>query len=167
MKKLFAVLAMALMVMFAAVPTQAATTGQAVTDEGANYLLDIVFQDIAVESFRLELFCNDLAGAIADTHTFASFTACTGGVGETPKVLTRGAGWTLSGTAPAQAAFTQQDFSFTGDLTTNATIYGYCIINNASAITIGCEALTSSFQPHNGYHLYITPTVKLSKGTAS
>lgn len=161
MKKVLVLVLLAVAILFAG-QAQAAS-GQKLTDEGASYLLDILLQDQALESFKLKIYCTDVSPA--DTSTYSSFTWCTGSVGEADKTLTRGASWTISGSAPTQAAFSQQTFTFTGDLTTNATIYGYCIVNNASDKTIGCEALTSSFTPHNGYTLSITPTIKMSKGT--
>lgn len=163
MRKIFALFLLLVSLIIFSPTNSYSATGSALSDEGATYLLDIIFQDVAVESFKLALYCTDISPA--DTDTYSTYTWCTGTVGEAPKTLTRGASWTLSGSAPAQAQFTQQDFSFSGDLTTNGTIYGYCITNNAGDKLIGCEALTSSFTPHSGYHLYITPTVKLSKGT--
>ena len=138
----------------------------ALSDEGASLILDTVVSDqVKDSSVKLALFCTDVTPT--DTTTYASYTWCAGSVGETPKTLTIGVDWTISGAAPPQAAYAQQDFSFTGDLTTNPTIYGYCLTNSIATITYGCEQLTSPFTPHNGYHLYITPIVKLSTGTPS
>src|SRR4030042_2221611 len=136
----------------------------ALADEGASLVLDTVFSDQARDtSVKLKLFCTNVTPT--DTTTYVSYTWCTGGVGEAAKTLTVGAGWTISGAAPPQAAYAHQDFSFPGVLSTNPTIYGYCLCDSGETKTYGCETLTSSFTPHNGYHLYITPVLKLSTGT--
>lgn len=169
MKKILTVLIAMLLALSVVITMNVQETyaAAALADDGAEYVLDIVFSDQGVESaWKLALFCTNVTPT--DSSVYGDFVWCTGGVGETPKSLTVGAGWTISTiTNPPQASYAQQDFSFTGDLTTNPTIYGYCITNNAANKAIGCETLTSSFTPHNGYHLYITPVVKLSTGTPS
>jgi hypothetical protein len=164
MKKVLMVLMM-LLLLTAFVSTKQVYAAAALTDEGAILILDTVFSDQARDtSVTLKLFCTNVTPI--DTTTYTSYTWCTGG-GYADKTLTVGAGWTPSGTAPPQAAYAQQDFLFTGDLTTNVTIYGYCLCDSGSTKTYGCEQLTSPFTPHNGYHLYITPIIKLSTGTPS
>jgi hypothetical protein len=165
MKKILMILMM-LLILIAFVGTKQVYAAAALADEGALLILDTVFSDQAKDtSVKLALFCTDVTPT--DSTTYVSYTWCAGGVGETPKTLTVGAGWTPSGAAPPQVAYAQQDFSFTGDLTTNVTIYGYCLTDSAATKTYGCETLTSPFTPHNGYHLYITPILKLSTGSPS
>jgi hypothetical protein len=163
MKRLLIVMMVLCFIVFSAGLSFAAT-GAALADEGADLILSTFFSDTAKDSaIKISLYCTDISPA--DTDTYSTYTWCTGTVGEQPKSLTVGSGWAVTGTAPTQAEYAQQDFSFTGDLTTNTTIYGYCLHDSGSTTLIGCQALTSAFTPHSGYHLYVTPIMKLSKGT--
>lgn len=169
MKKILAVFMFCILAL--APVSSYAASGQALADEGADWVLGIVFHNDTQVDTHLKLYCGDHSPASGDVYADYTNTHhwCSGG-GYADKTLTRGTNWVITtANDPSDAIYsggTPQDFSFTGPLTTYTTIYGYCITNAADTILIGCEALTSSFTPDNGYHLYITPKIKLSHGTA-
>jgi hypothetical protein len=127
-------------------------------DTGAAAVLTSYF----AATLTIELFATNVTPS--DTSTKASFTAAAGG-GYASKTLTGGS-WTIGddGGGIQQAAYAQQTWTFTGALTTNATVYGYYLYNGS--VLIGAEALTTPFTPaNNGDQLSITPIIKCSKGT--
>ena len=128
-------------------------------DTGAAAVLTSYF---GATTLTIELFATNVTPS--DTSTKASFTAAAGG-GYATKTLTGGS-WTIGddGGGIQQAAYAQQTWTFTGALTTNATIYGYYVYNGTTLIF--AEALSTPFTPaNNGDQLSITPIVKASKGT--
>lgn len=133
-------------------------------DEGADVLLGTFFNGSpAGQNLKLKLYCTDTT--IADTNTNSSYTECSGG-GYAAITLTNGS-WTLTvGNDPSDVVYAEQTFTFTGTLTTNGTVYGYYVTNNAGTTAIWAEKFTTSFTPTtNGDNIKITPKFQLSKGT--
>lgn len=93
----------------------------------------------------------------AETDTAASYTAATGG-GYAAKTLT-GASWTISEGAPTEASYAQQTWTFTGALTTNATIYGYFVTRATDADLVLAETFTSFTPANNGDQILLTPKI--------
>lgn len=93
----------------------------------------------------------------AETDTAGSYTEATGG-GYAAKTLT-GANWTVTGGAPTTASYAQQDYTFTGALTTNATIYGYYVTRVTDADLILAETFTSFTPANNGDKILLTPQI--------
>jgi hypothetical protein len=158
MKKIFGFLVVVvMMVMFVAVPVQAAAV---LADVGADSILTSFFQGTDAGNLTLKLFCTNTTPADTDINT--TYTECAGG-NYAAKTLTMGS-WTITvGNDPSDAVYADQVFSFNGALTTNTTIYGYFVL--AGTVLIGSEQLTTPFTPAAGYTLTITPKFKLSKGT--
>jgi hypothetical protein len=127
------------------------------TDEGIDAQQETYFNGSpAVGNLTLELYCIDKTPAEGDT--IASYTLCAGG-GYAAKTLTSGS-WTVSsvGGVPT-AAYAAQEFTFTGVLTTNGTIYG-ALIKNAAGTLICAEKLGTGFTPdENGDKFTVTPVI--------
>ena len=77
----------------------------------------------STENLVYRLFATNVTPA--ETDTAGSYTEATGG-GYAAKTLT-GASWTVTTGAPTSATYAQQDYTFTGPLTTNGTVYGYYV----------------------------------------
>lgn len=93
----------------------------------------------------------------AETDTAASYTAAAGG-GYAAKTLT-GASWTITNGAPTSAAYAQQTWTFTGALTTNATVYGYFVIRVTDVDLVLAETFTSFTPANNGDQILLTPQI--------
>lgn len=93
----------------------------------------------------------------AETDTAGSYTAAAGG-GYAAKTLT-GASWTITNGAPTSAAYAQQTWTFTGALTTNATVYGYFVIRVTDADLVLAETFTSFTPANNGDQILLTPQI--------
>jgi hypothetical protein len=93
----------------------------------------------------------------AETDTAGTYTEATGG-GYANKTLT-GASWTVTGGAPTTASYAQQDYTFTGALTTNTTIYGYYVTRATDADLILAETFTSFTPANNGDKVLLTPQI--------
>lgn len=96
----------------------------------------------------------------ADTDTAGTYTEAAGG-GYAAKTLT-GASWTVTGGAPTVASYAQQDYTFTGALTTNPTIYGYFVTRATDADLILAEAFTSFTPAASGDKVLLTPRIEAS-----
>lgn len=138
-----------------------------VPDEGSLKMLKILAgATTKPTSFTLRLFTD--AGALADTDTSASRTTAAGG-GYADITLYPEGGSAPAGTASAvgginQIAWAQQTFTFTGALTSSATIRGYLILDNGG--TVWAEENTTTFQPANNGDTYkVTPVIQLGNGT--
>ena len=96
----------------------------------------------------------------AHTDTYGTYTEAAGGGYSTPSALT-GASWTDSATGGvATAAYAQQTYTFTGALTTNATIYGYFVTGATNTTSeYFAEAFTSFTPAANGDNIKLTPTI--------
>jgi hypothetical protein len=134
-------------------------------DVGADLVLGTFFVATAVQNTKLKLFATNVTPSDADV--VGTYTEASGG-GYAAKTLTRGT-WVLTvGHDPSDVVYADQVFTFTGALTTNGTIYGHYITDNAGTVLLGAEKLTTPYTPAvNGDTLTIGMTLKLSKGTAS
>lgn len=95
------------------------------------------------------------------TDTAATYTEAAGGGYSTPSALT-GSSWTDSATGGvATAGYAAQTYTFTGALTTNATIYGYYVTGATNTTSeYFAEAFSSSFTPaNNGDNIVLTPKI--------
>ena len=165
MKKLFSLIAVALVLMsMVALPAQAVNT-IVVADEGVEILLGTFFNNSpAAQNLLLKLGCNNYVPL--RNMTTASFTECTGG-NYAAKTLTNGS-WTVTTVStPREADYTLQTFAFTGPLTTNGTIYTLYVTNAAGTKVIWAQALDTAFTPvNNGDNITINPLrLQLSTGT--
>ena len=98
--------------------------------------------------------------------TPSDFVEAVGG-GYLAKTLTGGS-WSIhqgdAGTIP-NATYTQQEYIFTGPLTTNLVIYGYYLVNAAGHL-LAAETLGAPFTPYNNWdELKISPRIQFSHGT--
>ncbi len=157
------VLTMAFLIAFA-IPSFA---GMSVTDVGSNWMLaayvNTGFSNATAKNLVLHLYCTNVTPA--DTLTPASFTECAGG-GYAAKILTNGS-WTCSTGTPSSCSYAAQTFTFTGALTTNTTIYGYYVTDQAATPNlITSELFGATFTPaNNGDNEVVTPKISLSEGT--
>ena len=146
--------------------------GLVLSDVGAVEMLEAMLNDAwpaGGKDLTLKLFVNDIVPS--DTHTSADFTEAAGG-GYGPKTLAAGS-WTVAVVGGiAKAVFAEQVFTFTGELTTNPTAYGYYIEDGDGILRWAekrylADGVTAApFTPaNNGDHLDVTPTFQLSKGT--
>ena len=135
-------------------------------DVGADLVLGTFLRAVAVQDLKLKLFATDVTPNANGTDTTATYTEAAGG-GYAEITLSRGTGWTITTVNdPSDAIYTQQTFTFTGALTTNAKIYGYYVTDNAGTTLLWAERLAVYFQPaNNGDKLLITPKVQMSYGT--
>lgn len=135
-------------------------------DVGADEILKGYFNNVfpASHDLTLKLFVNDITPV--DTHTASDYTEASGG-GYSAKTLTAGS-WTINtANDPSDAVYAQQTWTFTGQLSGGATIYGYYVVN-ANGVLIWAERLPYPFTPYaNGDQLRVTPKFQLSKGTPS
>lgn len=132
-------------------------------DVGADLILNTFFNNTAAQNLKLKLFATNVTPA--DTDTVATYTEAAGG-GYASKTLNNNS-WTVNAANnPSDAVYAEQTFTFTGPLTTNTTVYGYYITDNAGTTLIWAERFGSSFVPtNNGDMIKITPKFQLSKGT--
>jgi hypothetical protein len=93
----------------------------------------------------------------AETDTAGTYTEAAGG-GYASKTMT-GASWAVTGGAPSSAAYAQQTWTFTGALTTNATIYGYYVTRASAGDLVLAETFTSFTPAANGDNIKLTPTI--------
>lgn len=110
------------------------------------------------ENLSIRLYANDYTPVAASV--VGNFTEAAGG-GYAAKTLT-GSSWTLStdGSGNGVASYALQTWTFTGALTTNATVYGYYYIRVSTLDLVAAERLANSFTPaNNGDQILITPTL--------
>lgn len=140
---------------------------QALADTGATLFLNTLLRATAVQDTKLHLYVTNIA--INDSRVVGDFTEAAGG-GYAAVTLSRGTNWVISGSAPVQAVYAAQTFSFNAALTgPNSTIYGYYITDNAGTTLISAETLNASgnttMTPGNGDTLTITPKITMGFGT--
>lgn len=134
-------------------------------DVGADLILNTFFNSTAQQNLKLKLFVTDVTPA--DTNTVATYTEAVGG-DYAAKTLTNNSWTVTSGNDPSDATYAQQTWTFTGALTTNGTIYGYYVTDNAGTTLVWAEKFGTAFTPaNNGDQLKLTPAFQLSKGTPS
>lgn len=119
-------------------------------------------QLLTSENQTLELYATNVTPA--ETDTVASYTAAAGG-GYAAKTLTgteSASTWTITGGAPTSASYgsADQEFVFTGPLTTNPDIYGYLVKGATSGDLFWAEKFASTFTPtNNGDKVTMTPAI--------
>lgn len=129
-----------------------------VPNAAEHVLLNNIFNKVAPQDQKIKLFATNVTPAESDTES--SYTEAAGG-GYADKGLT-GSDWTVTEGNPTTAAAPQQVWTFTGALTTNATIYGYYVVQTTSGKILWAEALAIPFTPaNNGDQLKITPSFTL------
>ena len=140
-------------------------TSLVLADVGADLILNTFFNNTAAQNLKLKLYCTDVTPA--DTDTVASYTVAVGG-DYADKTLTNNSWTVTTGNDPSDAVYAEQTWTFTGALTTNGTIYGYYVTDNAGTTLIWAQKFDSTFTPaNNGDQLKLTPKFQLSKGTPS
>ena len=135
-----------------------------VADVGADVILKAFFNNsraVGGNNFTMKLFATNVTPAQANTA--ASFVWATGG-GYADKTLTNGSFTITPANDPSDAVYAEQVWTFTGALTTNATIYGYAVLD-ADGILIYAEAISPFTPANNGDQLKITPKFQASSGT--
>jgi hypothetical protein len=117
-------------------------------DQGENAMLTAFF----AAAMTLRLYTNNYTPV--ETTTESGVTEASGN-GYAAKALA-GGGWTISGTAPTQAAFAQQTYTFTGPL---GNVYGYYVTRDSDAKLMYAERFSDG--PYNivnnGDTIKITP----------
>lgn len=127
-----------------------------VPNNGESLALQYFVNKASPENLVYQLYATNVTPA--ETDTASSYTVAAGG-GYADKTLT-GASWTVTPGAPGTASYAQQTWTFTGALTTNATIYGYLAIRATSLDIMLAEKFSSSFTPaNNGDTLKLTPQI--------
>lgn len=127
-----------------------------VPNVGENIALSyLVGKTTTVRDLIYNLFATNVTPA--ETDTAGSYTAAAGG-GYASKTLT-GASWTVTNGAPTSAAYAQQTWTFTGALTTNATVYGYFVTRVTDADLVLAETFTNFTPANNGDQILLTPQI--------
>lgn len=132
-----------------------------VPDVGEAEMLKYALNNKAQENQTLKLYATNVTPAEGDTA--GSYTEAAGG-GYAAKSLT-GANWTVAtATGTTTGTYnTAQVWTFTGALTTNATIFGYFLVSASGGILLWAELAAASFTPAtNGDTLTITPAIQLA-----
>jgi len=112
------------------------------------------------KNLTLKLFTNNITPGT--TTVVGDLTEAAGG-GYAAITLTNGS-WTVSSvTTPRQATYAQQTFTFTGALTSTATVYGYYIIDG-NGVLVAAEKAGTITPANNGDTYICTP--KLTATTA-
>lgn len=164
MKSFTRVLMALMVVVMLALPT-VSNAAMVVADEGASVILGTILRAVAVQDLKIDLYCTDVTPTAAGTDTVSTYTKCTGG-GYAQQTLSRGTNWTISGTAPSLATYSELTFTFTGALTTNGTVYGYIVTDAAGTTLMWSEKFGSTLTPtNNGDNIKVTPKFAASKGT--
>jgi hypothetical protein len=127
-----------------------------VPNVGENIALSyLVGKTTTVRDLIYRLFATNVTPA--ETDTASSYTEAAGG-SYASKTLT-GASWTITNGAPTSAAYAQQTWTFTGALTTNATVYGYYVTRVTDADLVLAETFTSFVPANNGDQILLTPQI--------
>ena len=134
-------------------------------DSGATQIANSYFKKVnptAGNNLTLKLFVNDVTPA--DTDTVATYTEAVGG-GYVSATLISTSFTTSTVAGIVQAAYAQQQFIFTGPLTTNLAVYGVYVVD-ADGVLICAERAPSIYTPTNNGDMYaVTPVFQISKGT--
>lgn len=126
-----------------------------VPNTGEIIALSLLVNKTSPENLVYRLFATNVTPA--ETDTAASYTEASGG-GYAAITMT-GASWTVTGGAPSTAAYAQQTYTFTGPLTTNATIYGYYVTQATSGTLVLAETFTNFTPAANGDNIKLTPQI--------
>lgn len=126
-----------------------------VPDVGEVIALKAFLNNTAGQDQTLKLFATNVTPA--ETDTAGTYTEAAGG-GYTSKSLA-GASWSFTAGAPSHADFAQQTWTFTGALTTNATVFGYYVVQASSGTLLWAEQFTSFTPANNGDQILLTPKI--------
>lgn len=126
-----------------------------VPNVGEVIALKALLNNTAGQDQTLKLFATNVTPA--ETDTAGSYTEAAGG-GYASKSLA-GASWSFTSGAPSHADFAQQTWTFTGALTTNATVFGYFVIQTGSGTLLWAEAFSSFTPANNGDQILLTPVI--------
>lgn len=126
-----------------------------VPNTGEVIALSLLVNKTSPENLVYRLFATNVTPA--ETDVAGSYTEAAGG-GYAAITMT-GASWTVTGGAPSTAAYAQQTYTFTGALTTNATVYGYYVTQATSGTLVLAETFTSFTPATNGDNIKLTPQI--------
>jgi hypothetical protein len=116
----------------------------------------IVNKDGLTENLLYKLFTNNITPA--ETDTAGSYTEASGG-GYADIELT-GSSWVITPGAPAQAAYAQQEWTFSGALSGGASLYGYYALRAVTLDLMFAERFATARTPANvDDKLRLTPKV--------
>jgi len=133
------------------------------SDNGCDEVLKTYLNGIrAGNNLTLRLYTNDVTPT--QTSSNATFTEAAGGNYAAATLALNS--WTVTpANDPSDATYANQTFTFNGNLTGNATIYGY-FITDANNTHIWGERFGASFTPtNNGDNIIIAPKLAMSNGT--
>lgn len=139
---------------------------QVLADEGAQKILNYLKSSGA--TWTLCLFTNNHTPA--DTDTVASYTEAAGGGYAAISLTLASATVSIVG-GIAQIAWGDQTFTFTGEMTGQASAYGYFIKDSTTLITaemrLDSQGAASPVKPTQNGDSYkvVAPKMQLSKGT--
>jgi hypothetical protein len=136
----------------------------------ANVVVSLDVLEVALDwmvatggEYYLKLFCNDYT----PTHDMVpgSFTEASGG-GYSHKSVTSGE-WTKEySNNPPNIILAEQTFLFSGELTTNPTVYGWYLIKQDLSAVRTAKRLDSTYTPASGGGtLKFTPRIQAGNGT--
>jgi hypothetical protein len=126
-----------------------------VPNNGEKIILEYLVNKVtAQEDLVLRLFTSNTTPG--ETDTASTYTEATGN-GYSAITLT-GASWTVSGTAPTEASYAEQTFTFTGAL---GNVYGYYMTRASTGDIVLAERFTTApFNiQNNGDQIKITPKI--------
>lgn len=128
-----------------------------VPNVGESYLLQAFVAKTPATPPILKLYQNNVTPAETDintNYTVASFT------GYSDIVMSTGASWTVSGSAPTQIAYPQQSFTSSANQATQS-IYGYYVLAQTSNTLLWAERFSDGPYPitNNGDQIRITPQI--------
>jgi hypothetical protein len=129
-----------------------------VPDVGESIMLQNILNKTAPENQSLRLYQNNITPA--ETDTAATYTVATW-TGYANISLT-GASWTVSGTAPTQAAAAQQTWTSTAG-SQSQNNYGYYVVQASSGILMWAERFSDGpyLIVNNGDQIKVTPVITL------
>ena len=129
-----------------------------VPDVGEAYMLKALLNHTAATAPILKLFQSNTTPAETDTNATYTVATWTG----YSDITCTGASWTISGTAPTQAAYAQQTFTSTAG-SQSQNNYGYYIIATTSSTLLWAERFSDGpYQiVNNGDAIKVTPQITL------
>lgn len=133
------------------------------TDIGCDEVLKTYLNNVrAGNNLTLRLYTNDYTPLQTSNNT--NFTDAAGG-GYAAITLALNS-WTITpANDPSDAIYANQTFTFSGNLTGNASVYGYFVTDAANTVIWG-ERFGANFTPtNNGDNIVIAPKLQMSNGT--
>lgn len=105
----------------------------------------------AAEDQFLKLYTSDTTPAEGDTT--GTYTEAVGG-GYSHIALTGGSWSVATAGGVTTASYAQQTFTFTGPLTSTASVYGYIVVQQSSGVLLFAERAAAAFTPANNGDTY-------------